>query len=153
MKAKVDALLFAPPNAGDSVFADKFGKIVNARRMPFVYDVVPQVPCNPMVGCQRASVSTGSKAFWSYQNVPGSLVIHPSGFPTQAEAWSLFGKIHPCQIGKFLSATHVCAYNCFLSQFGGDNNNSCKLWSDSGSGTYCASYPVAEGRAYPYKGL
>lgn len=72
--------------------------------------------------------------------------------PQQAEAWGLFSKLYPCQIGNFFQATHVCAYNCYLSQFGGDNNNLCKLWADNGSGTFCGHFPV-EGRPYPYKGL
>jgi hypothetical protein len=156
-KTKVDALLFAPPNAGDGVFADKFGKTVNARRMPFLHDVVPQIPCSPsMVGCPRASVPTGSQKYWSYSPVPGSLVIQPSGMPQQADKWVLFGKIYPCQIGKFFAATHVCSYDCYLSQFGGDSNNNCKLWEDSGSGTYCGGkdvFPTTEGRPYPYQGL
>ena len=153
---KVDALLFAPPNAGDSVFADAFGQAVNARRMPFLHDAVPQVPCTPsMVGCPRASVPI-DRGLWSYSPVPGSLAISPSAMPQQAEAWGQFSKIYPCQIGRFFAATHVCAYDCFLSQHGADNNNSCKLWQDDAAGgTYCGNklFPVTDGRPYPYKGL
>lgn len=145
-------MLFAPPNAGDGTFADKFGSTVNGRRMPFLYDIVPQVPCSPMVGCARASVPTGSKSLWSFSPVPGTLSIDPSGMPQQAEAWGHFSKIHPCQIGNFFAATHVCAYNCFLSQFGGDSNNTCKLWPDEGSGTFCGKFPITtNARPYPYK--
>ncbi len=39
---KVDAILIAPPNAGDRLFARSFNKLVNARSIPFVYDIVPQ---------------------------------------------------------------------------------------------------------------
>ena len=55
----MDAYLFAPPNAGDADFVSAFNKLVNARRLPFQYDVVPQVsqrPCTAFaaglcVGC------------------------------------------------------------------------------------------------------
>ena len=58
-QATVDAYLFAPPNAGDADFVSAFNKLVNARRLPFQYDVVPQVsqrPCTAFaaglcVGC------------------------------------------------------------------------------------------------------
>ena len=42
-KVTLDAYLFAPPNAGNAVFAEAFNRRVNARRLPFIYDLVPQV--------------------------------------------------------------------------------------------------------------
>ena len=43
----LDAYLFAPPNAGDAVFAEAFNQRVNARRLPFIYDLIPQVRMSP----------------------------------------------------------------------------------------------------------
>ena len=40
---RVDAVLFAPPNAGPPAFVDQFNKLVNARRIAMEYDIVPQV--------------------------------------------------------------------------------------------------------------
>jgi hypothetical protein len=154
IKAKVDALLLAPPNAGDATFASRFGSKVNARRMPFIHDVVPQVPCFPgMISCPRAPIPTGGAKLWSYAAVPGTLMLEPSGMPQQASAWSHFSKIFPCQMGKFFNATHICAYNCFLSKFANDGNTMCKLWAPINGkeveGTYCSGYPNAD-RPYPY---
>jgi hypothetical protein len=149
-KAKVDALLLAPPNAGDATFASQFGSKVNARRVLFENDVVPQVPCSPtMVSCKRAPIPTGGDKSWSYRAVPGTLMLYPSGMPQQPTAWSHFSKIFPCQMGKFFQATHVCAYNCFMSQFAKDGNTMCKLWDKDGEGTFCPGYPNAD-RPYPY---
>ena len=39
----LDAYLFAPPNAGDAAFAEAFTQRVNARRLLFIYDLIPQV--------------------------------------------------------------------------------------------------------------
>lgn len=43
----VGAALFAPPTAGSPQFVERFNKLVNARRLAFEYDIVPQV----LVGC------------------------------------------------------------------------------------------------------
>lgn len=152
IKAKVDALLYAPPNAGDSTFAAAFGAKVNARRMPFVHDVVPQVPCSPtMVGCPRAPIPSGGVKTWSYSPVPGTLALQPSGMPQQSVAWSHFNKIFPCHMPAFFQATHVCAYGCYLSQYAKDGNTMCKLWDKEGEGSFCPGYPHSDGpRQYPY---
>ncbi len=42
-RVALDAYLIAPPNVGDSTFVAAFNQKVNARRVPFVYDVVSQV--------------------------------------------------------------------------------------------------------------
>lgn len=156
---KVGALLFAPPNVGDATFAARYGKKVNARRIPFQYDVVPQIPCTPtMIGCKNASTSTTrNNGLWPYAAVPGTLLLEPSGMPQQTEAWSLLSTIYPCEINRFLHATHICSYQCFLSQFVTDTNNLCQLWSEPASdpptGSYCFKFPVTSGQQYPYKPL
>lgn len=42
----VSSVLFAPPNAGSPEFVDSFNQLVNARRLAFEYDIVPQVRYN-----------------------------------------------------------------------------------------------------------
>lgn len=42
----VGSVLFAPPNAGSPEFVDSFNQLVNARRLAFEYDIVPQVRYN-----------------------------------------------------------------------------------------------------------
>ena len=154
---KVDALLYAPPNVGDSAFAASFGKRVNARRLPFLYDLIPQVPCTPtMIGCKNTLVNTYTpyhKGLWSYASVPGTLLLLPSGMPQQPEAWSLMGKLYPCELGRFLKATHICSYNCYLSQYVVDENSKCKLWNETGAGSFCSGFPVTSGPQYPYRPL
>jgi hypothetical protein len=142
---------------GDAMFTSVYGRTVNARRIPFQYDLIPQAPCTPtMIGCAKALESTATvynHGLWRYQSVPGTLMLSAAGVPQQADAWSLLNKIYPCQIGRFLRATHICSYNCYLSQFVGDTNNLCQLWQTSGSsasGSFCFQFPVSEGPQYPY---
>jgi hypothetical protein len=109
-----------------------------------------------MIGCAKALESTATPYnhdLWRYQSVPGTLMLSAAGMPQQAGAWALLNKIFPCQMGRFLRATHICSYNCYLSQFVGDTNNYCQLWKTTGSaapGSYCFQFPVAEGPQYPY---
>ena len=49
--AIVDAYLFAPPNAGDATFSAAFNELVNARRLPFEFDLVPQVGAPHCTAC------------------------------------------------------------------------------------------------------
>lgn len=158
LSTKVDAMLFAPPNVGDPLFAALYGRVVNARRVPFVSDLIPQVPCTPtIIGCKNAAIPTGTRGngTWSYASVPGTLMLQPSGMPQQSDAWALLDKIYPCQLSRFLRATHICSYNCYLSQYVSDVNNLCQLWdvsgTDSPAGSYCYQFPVTSGPQYPYK--
>lgn len=76
----------------------------------------------------------------------------------QQDAWARFDQLYACQLGRYVIATHSCAYNCFFSQFvqGAENTNSCLLWGPDApgqKGSYCLTYPVKEaGVQYPYKG-
>ncbi|WIA41719.1 hypothetical protein OEZ86_009064 [Tetradesmus obliquus] len=161
-QVKLAALLMAPPNAGNAAFAAQFNKAVNARRLPFSFDVIPQVPCSPsMVGCADATVPTGTyqnDGLWQYSPVGGTIPLEAARMPQQAAVWGLLKQIHPCQMKRFFEATHVCSYNCYMSQFVGDANNMCRLWgkdTKEGStgigGTFCSGFPATEGRyQYPY---
>lgn len=82
----------------------------------------------------------------------------------EAEAWSSFKSMHACQLGRYVVATHVCAYQCYLSQFvqGGAARNMCRLrasaagdaWAVAGRkqvGSFCLGFPVSSGAQYPYE--
>jgi hypothetical protein len=144
--AKVDAYLFAAANVGDSAFATAFNQLVNARRPAYVHDLVPQVPCTPtMAACSNLLLPQGSPTgTWAYASVGGLVPVLPQSMPVQAEVWQNFLAVFPCQATHFLSATHLCSYKCFLSQFTDDMENSCKLWeSVGGEGSFCAT-PLAQ---------
>jgi hypothetical protein len=109
-----------------------------------------------MAACSNLAIDNGSPTgLWSYATVGGSIQL--SGMPQQALQWAGFAALHPCEALRFVSATHLCAYNCFFSKFAGDNNNSCLLWDTAqagGVGTYCGTalgqFPVSSGPQYPY---
>ncbi|WIA42326.1 hypothetical protein OEZ86_008339 [Tetradesmus obliquus] len=154
---KVDAYLFAPPNAGDATWAAGFNKLVNARRFPFIYDIIPQVPCTPtMAACKNTVVpNPNPNGTWPYTTVGGTLQLLPAGMPSQAAQWGMLSKMYPCQLERFVLATHICSYNCYFSQYVSDTNNTCLLWnttttSAGGVGTYCSQYPVTSGPQYPF---
>jgi hypothetical protein len=160
--AKVDALLFAPPNVGNIDFVRSFNARVNARKVQFAYDLVPQVPCAPsMASCPDVPVSTHNpdgSGIWQYSSVGGSMMITPASMPHQASIWARFGQIHPCKLPFFITATHSCAYTCYLSSFVGEASNSCLLHDKAaagGEGTYCggsiASFPDTQDPPYPYR--
>jgi hypothetical protein len=160
--AKVDALLFAPPNVGNNEFVRAFNARVNGRKVQFSYDVVPMVPCAPsMAGCPDVPVSTHNpdgSGIWQYSSVGGSMMITPTSMPQQARIWSRFGLMHPCKLQHFITATHVCSYTCWLSSFVMGGNNSCLLLDTGaagGAGSYCggsiASFPDTQDPPYPYR--
>lgn len=47
----LSAVLVAPPNVGDANFTQLFNEGVNARRIAFQYDIVPQAFCATMPAC------------------------------------------------------------------------------------------------------
>lgn len=154
---KVDALLYAAPNVGDAEFAAGFGVKVNARRLSFIYDLVPQLPCAPtIVGCKDALVPTPSPSkdgLWSYTSIPGNLMLMPEGMPQQQDAWALFNAIYPCEANRFMQATHGCSYMCYLTQYVADPHSKCQLWTPTGNstdGSECYDTPIADGPQYPY---
>jgi hypothetical protein len=141
---------------GDETFANAYNRRVNARRFKFLNDLIPQVPCTPtMIGCKDALVPTATSrngGLWKYQSIGGNFVLQPSGMPQQVPAWSKLTDIYPCEMGRFLRATHTCSYNCYMSQYAADSNTLCQLWQVTGTstGTYCYDFPVTEGPQYPY---
>lgn len=160
--ARVDALLFAPPNVGNRQFVRAFNARVNARKVQFAYDLVPQVPCAPsMAACPDVPVPTHNpdgSGIWQYSSIGGGMLFSPASMPHQASSWERFGQIHPCKLAHFIMATHTCSYACWLSSFVRDASNSCLLLREAaagGEGTYCAgsfaSFPDAQEPPYPYK--
>lgn len=111
-----------------------------------------------MIKCgssQAAANPESNSGLWSYTSVPGTLLLQPGGMPQQSEAWSLLNTICPCEINLFLHATHICSYQCYLSQYVSDANNLCHLWSEPATnpptGSYCFKFPVTSGWQYPYQ--
>ncbi|KAF6262005.1 hypothetical protein COO60DRAFT_703516 [Scenedesmus sp. NREL 46B-D3] len=121
--ARVDALLFAPPNVGNRQFVRAFNARVNARKVQFAYDLVPQVPCAPsMAACPDVPVPTHNpdgSGIWQYSSIGGDMLFSPASMPHQASSWGRFGQIHPCKLAHFIMATHTCSYACWLSSLSG----------------------------------
>lgn len=99
---------------------------------------------------------------WAYEPVPGTVALTAARMPMGREAWASFDSMYACQLGRYVLATHVCAYQCYLSQYVQDGaaSNMCRLWAggeggveshEAGAGSFCFSFPVASGRQYPYK--
>lgn len=68
----VGALLFAAPNVGDDAFVAEYNMKVNARRISFIYDMIPQVPCAPtMMACKGTDFLTALPGVrsWNYGKV------------------------------------------------------------------------------------
>lgn len=138
-----------------------------ACRIPFQADIVPQLPCAPTVtACVRgpwAGAPLISTGVWAYHVIPGTVAITAEGMPMENEAWASFKDMYPCQLGRYVVATHVCAYQCYLSQFvsGGVETNMCRLWrqepgaavagGQGALGSYCMGFPVGAGPDYPYQ--
>ena len=58
----VNAVLFAPPNAGPPAFVDEFNKRVNARRVVFEFDVVPRVAAAAEAAAAAAAAAPAAAA-------------------------------------------------------------------------------------------
>jgi hypothetical protein len=134
-------------------------------RIPFKADIVSQLPCTPTVtACVRgpwAGAPLIATGVWAYHTIPGTVALSPEGMPMEVEAWSSFRAMHACQLGHYVVATHVCAYQCYLSQFSeGGAGGMCRLRASSNAGavaggqqmgSFCLGFPVASGSKYPYE--
>ncbi|KAL4431070.1 hypothetical protein ABPG75_006326 [Micractinium tetrahymenae] len=163
----VSALLVAPPSVGPPDFVAQFNTLVNARRLAFDYDIVPQAFCSPsMPACssgqqpgvlggllKRAGVQViptnepGNVSSWSYATVGGSLPFGPAALPQDAASWPALQDIQLCWAINFLYATHICSYACFTSQFApaaAANYNLCWLSArpeGAPAGMQCPGWP------------
>lgn len=79
----VSVLLVAPPSVGPPDFVARFNRLVNARRLAFEYDIVPQV--GPRSARRRCAVHA-APCVWVCQGVPQPA---PAGF-----AFQLAGPTH-----------------------------------------------------------
>ncbi|WIA35276.1 hypothetical protein OEZ86_003735 [Tetradesmus obliquus] len=157
----VGALLFAPPNVGSDAFVADFNKRVNARRIAFQWDIIPQVPCAPrMMACQGSIFTTALPGIssWNYAPVGGDITLTAAGMPVQPQAWQKLETINGCRILPWAIATHVCSYPCFYSKSaaaGAPEYGRCKLWGQSKGkldASFCSGYPYHEPE-YPSKGM
>ncbi|KAL4425099.1 hypothetical protein ABPG77_010413 [Micractinium sp. CCAP 211/92] len=166
--AVVSALLVAPPSVGPPDFVARFNQLVNARRLAFQYDIVPQAFCSPyMPACSGSSQpgvlgdllnragmdviptnEPGNVSSWSYATVGGSLPFGPASMPQDAVSWPALRDIQLCWSLNFLMATHVCSYACFTSQFAppaAAAQSSCWLSArpeGSPAGVQCTGWPA-----------
>ncbi|GAB4820078.1 hypothetical protein N2152v2_007124 [Parachlorella kessleri] len=154
----VSASLAAPLNVGGPEFVDYYNQRVNARRIAFVYDSIPQVPCEPAFpACTQKDVllsqfsvvptdQPGNAKEWSYEAIGGGVVFTPAELPQDSEAWSAVSILQVCWVNNYFSATHGCSYNCFFSQFvpGYEANNSCWLSEKPNgiTGSQCNGWPT-----------
>ena len=62
-----------------------------------------------------------------------------------AATWPALANLQLCWARQFLTATHVCSYSCFLSQFapGGANHSACWLSQQpaGAEGSQCPQWP------------
>jgi hypothetical protein len=81
-----------------------------ACRIPYIYDIIPQVPCAPtMAACKNTVVpTTNPNGTWPYAPVGGTITLLPTGMPSQSAHWAGLNKIFPCQLDRFVLATHIC---------------------------------------------
>ncbi|GAB4823518.1 hypothetical protein N2152v2_010564 [Parachlorella kessleri] len=149
----VSASLSAPLNVGGPEFVDYFNERVNARRIVFQYDAIPQVPCEPAFpACTQKDVllpqfsivptdQPGNAKQWPFEAIGGGVVFGPGHLPQDQEAWSDVSIWQICWSINFFTATHSCAYKCFFSQFvpGDEAHNTCWLSekSDGAAGSQC----------------
>lgn len=167
----VGAVLVAPPNVAGPAFVAEFDQRVNARRLAFQFDIVPQAFCTPtMPACGGASADAspvgallakagvsvmptnmpGNVSAWNCSQVGGGLPIAGDDMPQDAAAWPALQSIQLCWAVEFLLASHVCSYTCFTSQFAADadaaaRHSNCWLSPKPGGaeGSACMGWPSA----------
>ncbi|KAG1666288.1 hypothetical protein FOA52_004769 [Chlamydomonas sp. UWO 241] len=139
-RIKVDAFLFAPPNAGDADFNKIQAARVNVRSLVFVHDIITQIPCAPeMMTCPAGLKTRASFGLPNtmgpdediksvpYRAQHGQVLLTPRDMPFQPEAWACFASLETSKVAAFLTATHSCAYMCATSAFVNETANECLL--------------------------
>ncbi|KAG1664934.1 hypothetical protein FOA52_004456 [Chlamydomonas sp. UWO 241] len=153
VRIKVDAFLFAPPNAGDAEFNRLQAARVNVRSLVYVHDIIPQLPCAPgMITCPASSGmpntmgTNGDILSLPYRPQHGQVLLTPHDMPFEPKAWECFASMEPSEMAAFLMATHNCAYMCATSAFVQDADNNCLL-SNATDGappdaaSFCPGFP------------
>lgn len=155
---RVDAVLIAPPNVGGETWARNFNRLVNARRIAFTKDLVPQTPCslgpNNMPGCPSTPSNAALAALgiqgiatnkdpitgaavdsWDFGTIGGNMPFAPLAMPEDAKSWEKINYIDICYAWDYLSTTHSCAYQCWLSTHAGlPTKAKCVLGADKDVG-------------------
>ncbi|PFH31371.1 hypothetical protein BESB_028060 [Besnoitia besnoiti] len=75
--SNVDAVLFAPPRAGDEPFMQAWSRRVNGRAVRFALDAVTQVPCKSMPLCGDDAEARARKAPATTAAPPASAAFTP----------------------------------------------------------------------------
>jgi hypothetical protein len=64
-----------------------------------------------MAACANTVVpNPNPNGTWPYTTVGGTLQLQPAGMPAQAAQWAGLSKIYPCQLERFVLATHICRW-------------------------------------------
>lgn len=127
----VQAVLFAPPQVGDSSFVDAYNQLVNGRMVDYADDIINQVPCDPLmpacpatpsgilgsVGVKGTATDQGNVTSWPYGTVGGELVFLPEDLPQDTATWAQVDSMPLCWSFTYLQAAHACSYMCYLSSF------------------------------------
>eukprot|EP00798_Chlamydomonas_sp_ICE-L_P004075 gene4075-14170_t len=153
-RIKVDAFLFAAPNAGNQEFNKKLAQKVNIRSIVFNNDVIHQVPCVP-----KAAACPGGQTvpfyipntegnppqlFWNFRKQRGEVNFGPGLMPYQSDTWQCFQQLDLRNTFGFLSASHICSYMCALSSFVDITENQCLLSSEGADlsvASFCPAFP------------
>eukprot|EP00798_Chlamydomonas_sp_ICE-L_P024870 gene24870-10530_t len=153
-KIKVDAFLFAAPNAGNQAFNKKLAQKVNIRSIIFNNDVVHQIPCVPKApacpGGQTEpfnipnTLGNPPQLFWEFRKLRGEVNFGPGLMPYQSDTWQCFQYLDLRNTLGYLSATHICSYTCAFSSFVNITENQCLLSSEGADlsvASFCPAFP------------
>lgn len=139
--ATIEAVIFASPLPGNSVFVKSIAKSVNLRSLVFDTDIISKVPCQsakkdktkaiPACAAPPALVPTKTSEKTSivdYQPFAGNILITATRMPIQQDAWAKTNMVTLAQAATELRAGHFCSFSCFLStQSQGFVRNACDL--------------------------
>eukprot|EP00879_Flechtneria_rotunda_P024015 GHRR01025436.1.p1 GENE.GHRR01025436.1~~GHRR01025436.1.p1 ORF type:complete len:470 (+),score=104.98 GHRR01025436.1:442-1851(+) len=150
-KLVLGTLTFAQPNVGNPEFAAAVNKNINIRTIMFEHDVIPQLPCEPyMMACPPPnsvpSWAPGVKQ-WPYISGGGQITFTAGTMPQQPQAWTRLDEINVCRLFQWYTASHVCSYPCWFSQFAKEPLGRCKMWGPktlnpwTSDASYCFDYP------------
>eukprot|EP00887_Chlorella_sp_A99_P007886 scaffold20.g7886.t1 len=155
----ISTVLFSPPNVGTSAFTASFDKTVNGRRIAYANDIVSQFPCPPSIpACGETpagllgtlgikNIPTNQNASsYAYESIGGSIDFTSSQMPQDTATWEQIGNIPLCYAFDFLQASHLCSFQCFLSQYAGATVDNTLCWLSAkpadAPGTQCPTFPV-----------
>lgn len=117
----VSAVVYGAPTVGGPAFVNLFNARVNARRVAFQYDIVPQAFCADMPACRPGrqpglvgailwangisivpTDQPGGVASWPFTPIGGTLPILAGGMPQDAATWRALSRTQLCWALQFL---------------------------------------------------